>query len=49
MPELADDEVRVVAVEVVVGVIQFQAVIPSSATGFIEINYSQRPHAYSRR
>lgn len=29
------------------GVIEFQAVIPTSATGFIEINYSHRPHAHS--
>lgn len=29
------------------GVIEFRAVIPTSATGFIEINYSSRPHTYS--
>lgn len=28
------------------GVIEFGAVIPTSATGFIEINYSLRPHTY---
>lgn len=28
------------------GVIEFWAVIPTSAMGFIEINYSQRPHTY---
>lgn len=31
----------------VVGVIQFWAVIPTSATGFIEINYSPRPPTHS--
>lgn len=29
------------------GIIEFGAFIPTSATGFIEINYSARPHAYS--
>lgn len=29
------------------GIIEFRAFIPTSATGFIEINYSPRPHAYS--
>lgn len=37
---------KIVAVSGGGGIIEFRPFIPTSATGFIEINYSPRPHAY---